>query len=242
MNVTHRWIVLVLSLLSNAFVPSQGIDEVRDQEGSSYGLDVSFPIQTSRVSYNYPERANPIPGMPVQPLGNRQEAYARHLDGCHKAYMAKGTSLQCDNFEYIRIIMNQRQPQSMVNLTSTGFRKIRAPAHLKELIDDFWNDNKATMNDSVEKWGDGNTFANHWDAPTTLVSVEDKGLRGSGDRLKRHIWSAASAVLEEWTEQELQPCSLYGIRVYHEGAVMLPHVDRLPLVASAIYNVAQVSR
>jgi hypothetical protein len=30
-----------------------------------------------------------------------------------------------------------------------------------------------------------------------------------------------------------------GIRVYHEGAFMLPHVDRLPLVASAMIGVAQ---
>lgn len=34
-------------------------------------------------------------------------------------------------------------------------------------------------------------------------------------------------------------CSLYGIRVYKEGAVLAPHVDRLPLVSSAIINVAQ---
>jgi prolyl 4-hydroxylase len=31
---------------------------------------------------------------------------------------------------------------------------------------------------------------------------------------------------------------LYGIRVYTEGAVLNNHVDRLPLVSSAIINVA----
>ena len=34
-------------------------------------------------------------------------------------------------------------------------------------------------------------------------------------------------------------CSLYGVRVYYEGSVLAPHVDRLPLVSSAIINVAQ---
>lgn len=34
-------------------------------------------------------------------------------------------------------------------------------------------------------------------------------------------------------------CSLYGIRVYPEGAMLATHVDRLPLVASAIINVDQ---
>lgn len=38
---------------------------------------------------------------------------------------------------------------------------------------------------------------------------------------------------------ELTPVSLYGIRVYKEGAVLAPHVDRMPLISSAIVNVAQ---
>jgi prolyl 4-hydroxylase len=125
----------------------------------------------------------------------------------------------------------------MVNLTETGFIKIRSPPHLKDLIDDFWNKNKD--HDKEENWGVGNTYVNYWDLPTTLVSVDDMALRGSGGNLKKHIWAAASAVLEEWTQQELQPVSLYGIRVYHEGAIMMPHIDWLPLVASAIINVVQ---
>lgn len=32
---------------------------------------------------------------------------------------------------------------------------------------------------------------------------------------------------------------MYGIRVYTEGAILNPHVDRLPYVMSAIINVAQ---
>lgn len=83
------------------------------------------------------------------------------------------------------------------------------------------------------------TQVNHWEAPTFLISVDDKGLRGSGPELKEQIWAAASATLEEWTSQELQPVSMYGIRVYGEGTVMMPHVDRLPLVASAMICVAQ---
>ena len=38
---------------------------------------------------------------------------------------------------------------------------------------------------------------------------------------------------------KLEPSSLYGIRVYTEGAILAPHVDRLPLVSSCIINVAQ---
>jgi prolyl 4-hydroxylase len=213
---------------------------------TTYGLDVSFPIH-GRVSDNYLHldhnvdpsnhpRPTRYEKMPLQPLGNRQATYLQYLDGCRSAYTPSTNSYSCDDFEYDRMVMNRRQPQSMVNLTKTGFQKIRAPPNLKDLIDDFWQKNQDKG--KREAWQSGNSYVNHWSSPTTLVSVDDMGLRGSGGKLKEHIWAAASATMEEWTNQELQPCSLYGIRVYKEGAIMLPHVDRLPLVASAIISVA----
>jgi prolyl 4-hydroxylase len=62
-----------------------------------------------------------------------------------------------------------------------------------------------------------------------MVSVEDSSLRGGGTKLKLAIWDAARETISEWTGQELTQCSLYGIRVYKEGAILAPHVDRLPL-------------
>lgn len=53
------------------------------------------------------------------------------------------------------------------------------------------------------------------------------------------MWNAARDTIEEWTGQRLAECSLYGIRIYEEGAVLATHVDRLPLVSSAIINVDQ---
>ena len=217
-----------------------------DTTTTTYGLDVSFPIQRP-VSVNYPWLAHNnqdnvvtprrYQDMPLQPLGNRQQLYLEHLDGCRQHYAPTNQATKCDLYEYDRMLMNNRQPTSMVNLTEVGFQKIRAPPKLKALIDAFWTQN--SDKGKPEQWGAGNSYVNHWNNPTELVSVDDKGLRGSGATLKRHIWEAASATLEAWTAQELQPCSLYGIRVYHEGAIMLPHVDRLPLVASAMIAVAQ---
>jgi hypothetical protein len=72
-----------------------------------------------------------------------------------------------------------------------------------------------------------------------MVSVEDTGLRGGGLELKNAIWEAAKSTVEAWTGMELKPISQYGIRIYTEGAILNPHVDRLPLVSSCIVNVAQ---
>ena len=75
--------------------------------------------------------------------------------------------------------------------------------------------------------------------PSYMLSVENRELKGGGAELKSMIWDAAVDSVREWTGQDLTTSSLYGIRVYKEGAVLAPHVDRLPLVSSAIINVAQ---
>lgn len=118
-----------------------------------------------------------------------------------------------------------------------GFKKIRAPEELFNLIEEFWKKNKD--NRKVEQWGAGNTYTNNWASPTYMVSVEDAGLRGGGVKLKQAIWDEAQETISAWTEEQLTQCSLYGIRVYTTGAILATHVDRLPLVSSAIINVAQ---
>ena len=107
-----------------------------------------------------------------------------------------------------------------------------------KLIREHWERNKDRK--AQEAWPMGNTYVNHWASPTYMVSVEDQNLRGTnGMGLKNQIWDAAKSTIEEWTGMELKPTSMYGIRVYTDGAVLNPHVDRLPLVSSAIINVAQ---
>lgn len=80
---------------------------------------------------------------------------------------------------------------------------------------------------------------NHWQSPSKLINVEDTSNKGGGFALKNSIWNAARDTISEWTGHKLSECSLYGIRVYREGAVLATHVDRLPLVSSAIINVDQ---
>lgn len=135
--------------------------------------------------------------------------------------------------------MSIRQPASMQNYTELGFKKIRAPKEVWEKVKKFWEDNKARENWKDENWPKGNTYTNHWSSPTYMVSVEDTRLRGAGSNIKRKIWNAARDTIQEWTGEEVTDCSLYGIRVYTEGSILATHVDRMPLVSSAILNVDQ---
>jgi prolyl 4-hydroxylase len=106
-----------------------------------------------------------------------------------------------------------------------------------KILNDYWNKNK--QNKKQEEWGMGNVYTNNWVSPTSMVSVENNQLRGGGSSLKQQIWDAARPTIEEWTGMELTQTSLYGIRVYTDGAVLAPHVDRVPLVSSCIINVDQ---
>jgi prolyl 4-hydroxylase len=72
-----------------------------------------------------------------------------------------------------------------------------------------------------------------------MTSIEDETLIGGGYELRMEIWDSVKDIIEQWTGMEQKPVSLYGIRSYKRGAVLAPHVDRLPLVGSCIINVAQ---
>ena len=106
-----------------------------------------------------------------------------------------------------------------------------------EAAREFWDLHRETQ--TSESWPPGNTYVNHWVADSTMCSFEDRRLQPLGFKTKDIIWDQARPILEAWTGQKLKPTSLYGIRSYFRGAILATHVDRLPLVTSAIINVDQ---
>ena len=176
-----------------------------------YGVDVSFPIHKWEISTNCPwlphnvdPANNPTPkkyqDIPLQPLGDRQAAYDTFLQGCKDHYGKKGRA--CTQTEQDRIAMSLRQPQSMQNYTDVGFKKIKAPAAVFKLIKEFWEKNQNQQ--SEERWPVGNTYTNHWVAPTYIVSVEDKSLRGGGYQLKKQYGTQHETPSRSGLERNLQ--------------------------------------
>ena len=238
----------VLSLLLFLCTLWDPIECQENAEEISYGVDLSFPIHHAQVSTNYPwlphnadPANNPTPeeykDMPIQYLGNVQKRYEEFMQGCRDFYPKYKHA--CDSTERDRVAMSLRQPKQMTNYTEMGFKKIKTPPEVWNLIKKFWDENQDNSTWVSENWGKGSTYTNHWVSPTYMVSVENNRLRGGGIKLKRSIWDAARSTIQEWTNEELTDCSLYGVRVYTEGAMLATHVDRLPLVSSAIVNVAQ---
>lgn len=158
------------------------------------------------------------------------------MESCRKSNDGKDAD-RCDTNERRRLETNLMQPRSMVNYTESGFEKIRTPAPLMKLLTAFYESNLGK--EKLEPKSAANVFTNSYDAPSYLLDVTQPRYEGGGPELKQQLWDAARATIQEWTGQRLKPSSLYGIRIYREGAVLAPHVDRLPLISSAIINVAQ---
>jgi prolyl 4-hydroxylase len=156
-----------------------------------YGVDCSFPIHSTDFKCG-------------DLLGDRKSVYEDYMQGCRDFYGHRGN--RCDSTEADRLDMSLRQPQSMTNYTSTGFKKNRAPQEVQDLLFSHWEINRDHK--VKEDWGVGNIYSNHWLAPTYMVSVENENLRGAGAHLKENIWHAVKPTLEQWTGMELRPTSV----------------------------------
>ena len=202
-------------------------DQILNADGEpSYGVDVSFPIHHHTLAQH--EFSSPF--------GNdRQRAYDTFMSGCREHFVHNPHA--CDYAEEDRIDNTLRQPASMQNYTSTGFKLVRAPEQVFHRLSRYWAGNYDKRH--KEDWY-GFTYVNHWEAPTYMLNIKERAIRGSGPKLKRDIWDNVKPLLEEWTGMELKPsCNEMGIREYTKGAMFAPHADRMPLITSAIINVAQ---
>jgi len=138
----------------------------------------------------------------------------------------------CDRNENNRISLNALQPASMENYTELGFRKTRIPEKLFKSLNSFYEENKHL--EQRENWPDDNVYSNNWLSPTYMVDI-----LGGGNVFQKNIWETTREMIHEWTGEELTPSSLYGIRIFKKNAYAAPHVSRLPLVFTAVINVAQ---
>lgn len=166
----------------------------------------------------------------LQSINNQeqQELYEYFMKGCYKKF-GRDT---CDKHEKDRLAFNSIQPPLMRNFTTAGYAKVPMPATTSKLLQDYLD--KFQSNLHKENWGT-QTYTNHWKRETHVHNIEFFMPLEDRKTIQREV----QEVLEGWSGVPLIPTSMYGIRIYREGAILAPHVDRLPLVISAILNVAQ---
>jgi len=220
--------LLLLSLLTQIFAHEDILHDpsINYLNQATYGTDLaSFPTHHASIS----------PHSPFYP--SRQQFYDSYVEGCRSFHVSTAQHESCNENEATRIEMNTVQPPGMWNYTDMGFRLVKLPKDVMDVLNKFWRENHGK--EKEEEWFVGNTYTNHWESPSMMLDVNDKYLEGGGEALTNLIWDTAHGALEEWTGQELGRTGLYGIRIYTDKAVLAPHVDRMPLVTSAVINIAQ---
>ena len=85
-----------------------------------------------------------------------------------------------------------------------------------------------------EQWEAGSIYTNSWSSPTDMLDIH--GIL-TPTQVRQLEWDVQQ-VLEPWSGVSLVPTSTYGIRIYRRDSILTPHVDRLPLVISAILHIA----
>lgn len=168
---------------------------------------------------------------------DKQSLYDDYIVQCNEAISKKnedeGTTTDsnvCNINDEYRQKMNAYQPKSVFNYTKGGYTKTRVPSDLFDLIKEFFNKNRHLA--EIE-WKQYNVYHNAWSVPPTIVRLQKEKI------LINQIQEQVKPILEEWTGMHLSPVSTYGIRMYHNGSILAPHVDRMPLVASVIIQVDQ---
>ena len=118
------------------------------------------------------------------------------------------------------------------NYTKIGFAKTQLAASLLKKIQAFYGDN---LSDQQHETVPGDFIFNSAGGDkksSTLVNLNDD--------LRQEIHDALKIMMEDWCGHSLMPTFVYGIRVYHRGAVLRCHQDRLEThIISAIINVDQ---
>ncbi|KAG7360213.1 ankyrin repeat domain protein [Nitzschia inconspicua] len=172
---------------------------------------------------------------------NKQNIYNNFIRDCNLAYYENDESVQltentfCQDNDDVRIEMNTHQPSSVYNYTKQGYQKIRTPTKLYSLLRDFWDNHR---DKSEPEWSSVTVYQNTWKYNTEMVYVDNERSGGSS-KLSKAVYDTVQPLLEDWTGQYLEPVSLWGIRIYKNNSILVPHVDRMPLIVSAIIQVDQ---
>ena len=114
----------------------------------------------------------------------------------------------------------------------SGFAKDRVPPRVwGDMSAYYYNNRRSTVTEEWYKKGKG-IYVNWYEVDAAMIFMP-------WDR-KTKWHDALQPLVEAWANETLEKTDIYGMRVYHDGATLLQHVDREDTHAlSLIINVAQ---
>lgn len=136
--------------------------------------------------------------------------------------------------EHIKVF-NKDINELVPNYTKEGIYKSKLPEELFNKVKVFYDNNKKSRQDEYVSGGFIYSGKDHNEQLSTSSSL----INLSKD-LRQEVHDKMKPLMEAWCEKELEPTFVYGIREYHNGAILKPHRDRIDThIISAILNVDQ---
>ena len=207
------------------------------------GVDVDWPM-------HYPSSRHPD----ANRRKNMVERYQQFLYGCSFINSDGFSEEDCKRIDRERMTINRMQPPTMRNYTVTGFGKVgKAPTRVLSSLLDFY-DKYHTSHMVREAWPPGSMYANHWASVIKTLPIEgfphaegtksesnggSSGQPSLSAQQRRELIALVQPIVEKWCKASLVPTAIQGIREYRRGALVVPAVNRLPFVITAVINVAQ---
>ena len=130
------------------------------------------------------------------------------------------------------VMFNRDVNELIPAYTSTGFAKSVLPATLFTKIKMFY---EASLDTLKEESVPGDFIIN-----TATSETKGSSLIDLSTELRAEIHDNLKAQMEDWCGKTLLPTYVYGIRIYHHGAALKCHRDRLAThIIGAIINIDQ---
>lgn len=136
-------------------------------------------------------------------------------------------------------MMPRQINEYLPNYTRSGITKTKLSDRYFKMINDFYHDNHQEIREEHVEGG-FIVSGNKRSSKSSSKKRESSSVIELTAELRQKIHDALKPMMEEWSGVALQPTFVYGIREYHNGAVLKMHRDRIDThIISAIINVAQ---
>ena len=128
-------------------------------------------------------------------------------------------------------MFKKKSNSKIKSYTKKGFKKTKLDnALFKEVLEFYFKNRSKEKNEHIE--GDFVYIPESRKEASKIIELSKE--------LKEKIHLSLQKPLEDWTNLVLEPTFVYGIRVYQEGSLLVPHRDRENThIVSAIINVDQ---
>ena len=158
---------------------------------------------------------------------------AKPVEKGYKAIITKWFRTTCPQADKVKMFPREIN-EYVPNYTSRGVFKTKLPEPLFKRVNDFYHENRK---DIEHEFVEGGFIV---DGKKTGKRPSSSSLINMSPELREEIHEELKPMMEEWCNQTLEPTFVYGIREYHNGAILKMHRDRIDThIISAIVNVDQ---